>query len=379
MPTLRVGVIGVGQRARRHLSTIIKIKDKYRLTAICDIDKNKAEEAARTYHAKPYTSIERMLNKENLDVCLIAVQAEGHHVIAEVLAERGIHIITETPIAITKVCADYMAKMAERYGVLLEVSENVPRWPHERLKQMIVAKGVIGDVKRFYLSYTSGSYHGIAAIRSIIKEEAESVTGRFPSEKLIFERAEIRLKSGIKGIYENNKLRGNYWEIIGSEGALMGRSLHLWSKKVKLEIRMDTIKTDDGSSLIVARVQNRPDLTIQDPFKEYKLKNFDEIAVADAWISLFEGIVHGRSLTYGADNAIKDVETLMAIRESEMKGGVRVHLPLTKMTTHEKLIHEEFAKVYGADPLNISLDQLRVKYALPNRLKDLLYYGRVLS
>lgn len=118
--------MGLGGRARAHVSTLLKLHDKYALTALCDIDESRLRAVAENVRAKPYVDVEKMINKEKLDVCLIGVQAEGHHIVAKALAERGIHILTETPIAITTSCADQMIEAARESGVLLEVSENVP-------------------------------------------------------------------------------------------------------------------------------------------------------------------------------------------------------------------------------------------------------------
>ena len=157
MAILKTVVVGTGGRSRAHLPIIRILSDKYKLTAVCDIDEDRSKAVASEMGVNAYTDIELMLDKEKPDVCLIATQAESHHVVAQALANRKVNILTETPIALTVPCADIMIKSAQKNGVLLEVSENVRRWPHERLKRMIVEQGLIGDVSEFYLSYTSGS------------------------------------------------------------------------------------------------------------------------------------------------------------------------------------------------------------------------------
>jgi len=378
MSHLKAGIIGVGARAQSHIPTLLKLRDKYRLVAVCDVDAARVKSIAEETGAKPYTDIEEMLDKEKLDACLIAVQAEGHHIIAKTLAERGIHTLTETPIAITVACADQMIKASRENDVVLEISENVPRWPHERVKQKVVAANILGKVKGFYLSYTSGSYHGIAAIRSILKTEAESVVGEFPPKDSVLERAEILLRNGVRGIYEFNRERGNYWEITGTKGALRGIELHIFEGDQRLQIQTEKVEVDGELKISGAKVATQPEISFQNPLGGYVLADYDSVAVADAWISLYEAVVNSKPLTYGAENARKDVELLMAIRESESRSGVRVDLPLKAAVEHEKLIHMEFAKVYGLDPLDMSLKHLKIRYALPERLRELMYYGRIL-
>ncbi|MCC6005973.1 MAG: Gfo/Idh/MocA family oxidoreductase [Thermofilum sp.] len=372
MRPLKVGVVGCGARAMSHMGVLLKLSDKFEVAAVCDVDEARAAAASAKTGAKPYTDVLKMLSREKLDACLIAVQAEGHHVVAKALAERGVHILTETPIAITLPCADQMIEAAEDHGVLLEVSENVPRWLHERVKQEIVTMGLLGEVREFYLSYTSGSYHGVAAIRSILKTEAESVVGEFPPKDSVLERADIRLLSGVKGVYEFNRGRGNYWEIVGTKGALRGKVLHLFECDQKFEIRI----VQEDSKIRGAKVDTSPEIYVENHLQEYPLESVDEIAIADAWLSLYNAIEHSRPLSYGAKNARKDLELIIAVRDSALRGGLKIQLPLKEITIYEKLLHEEFAKVYGLDPLLLNPEHLKVKYALPGKLRSLMYCGR---
>ena len=63
---IRVGVIGCGRISVMHFVSIASI-DSLELVACCDIVKEKADEAAREYGIKAYTSYEEMLECENLD------------------------------------------------------------------------------------------------------------------------------------------------------------------------------------------------------------------------------------------------------------------------------------------------------------------------
>lgn len=379
-PLLNVGVIGTGPRSRSHLPVILKLGSRYKLVAVCDVDEARVKDVAEETKAKPYTDIEEMLDREELDVCLISIQAEGHHIVAKALAERGIHILTETPLAITVTCAEQMIRTARANDILLEVSENVPRWPQERIKQKIVADGLLGEVKGFYLSYTSGSYHGIAAIREILQTEGESVVGVFPSETSILERAEISFHNDVRGVYEFNRNRGNYWEIVGTRGAIMGGQLHLLEgdRMEMREIKFEESEISGKRRVIGAKVEMKPEVLVRGNPEWFLADDYDELALADAWNSLYNAIVDGGQLTYGAENARRDLELLMAIRDSEMRGGVRVDLPLRGITEYERTIHREFAMIYGSDPLESDLRRLRAKYALPGSLREMMYYGRVI-
>ena len=177
MKKLKVAVVGTGGRARAHLSTLPKLEPIYELVGVCDIDKERATEVAQQMSVSGYTDIETLIEAEAPDLILITVPPDGHHVITEVAASHGVHAITETPISTTLPCADRMIDAAARYGVKLEVAENVWRWPHERLKRKIVDAGLIGEITHAHLWYTSGSYHGMNAIRTLVGSQAVRVVG----------------------------------------------------------------------------------------------------------------------------------------------------------------------------------------------------------
>jgi predicted dehydrogenase len=295
------------------------------------------------------------------------------------LAEHKIHILTETPIALTVPCANAMIEVARDNGVLLEVSENVRRWPHERLKRKIVESGLIGDIREFYLSYTSGSYHGMSGIRAILGTEAMSVTGEYPGEEKVGERGFIEWSGGIKGTYEYNTDRKNYWEITGSKGAIRGRQLHLYEGDRDFDIVTETVGEGAGKTVRRAYVGTGPEVSWESHLQNYPLSEADQVAVADAWCSLYEAVVRGEELDYGAENGKWDVELLMGIRGSATAGGKKVILPLKEITEYERRVHSEFEKVYGVDILDLASQHLRRKYDLPGRLKELMFYGRTLE
>ncbi len=379
MTILKAAVVGPGGRAGAHLAVLPKLTDRFKLVAVSDIDEERARTVASEMSCNAYTDVVEMVDKEKPDVCLIAVQAEIHHVVARILADRKVHLLTETPIAITVPCAKAMQAAAAENGVLLEVSENVRRWPHERLKRRIVESGLIGDVESFYLSYTSGSYHGISGIRAILESEAVSATGEFPDEPNVKERGQIEWSGGIKGTYECNSERKNHWEITGTKGSIAGKQLHLGEGDRTLEIITETVGEDEGKTVSRTFVDTDPPVSWESPYQAYALPEGDNVSVADVWCSLYDGVVEGKALDYGGENGTRDVELLNAIRGSAVAGGERIGLPLTGMTAYEKEVHAAFEEAYGMDIMEMGPSHLKQRYDLAGDLRDLLYYGRVLS
>lgn len=356
MKKLRIAVVGTGGRAGAHLNTIPKLTSIYQLVGVCDIDKERATETAQRLSISGYTDIDTLIEAESPDVILITVPPDGHHVITEVAASHGVHVITETPISTTLPCADRMIAAAERYGVKLEVAENVWRWPHERLKRKIVDAGLIGEITHAHLWYTSGSYHGINAIRTLVGSEAVRVVGHAKQiGGTSWEVGVVEFENGVSLVYElPTRRRGNYWEIDGTEGAIIGNELMLYQEGGTESYPIHTVTTEiDGVDVVDhARVDTDPPVIWENPIKVFGLGDSDDVARGTELHSIYRAIVEGAEPEYGAVNGRADQEILIAIRESARSGGKPIDLPLTEITGHEEDLHREYRERYGVHPFD---------------------------
>jgi predicted dehydrogenase len=301
-----------------------------------------------------YTDIETLIEMESPDVILITVGPDGHHVITEIAASHGVHVITETPISTTLPCADRMINAARQYGVKLEVAENVWRWPHERLKRKIVDAGLIGEITHAHLWYTSGSYHGMNAIRTLVQSEAVRVVGHAKEiGSSAWEVGVVEFENGVSLVYEMpTRRRGNYWEIDGTEGAIVGNELLLYRDAGTETYPIQTVTTEvDGVEVVDhARVDTDPPVVWENPLKTFGLADADDVARGAELHSIYRAIVEGVEPEYGAVNGRTDQEILIAIRESARTGGQPIDLPLTEITEYEESLHREYRTKYGVDP-----------------------------
>ena len=356
MEKLKIAVVGTGGRARAHLSTIPKLEPIYQLVGVCDIDKERATETAQRLSVSGYTDIETLIEMESPDVILITVGPDGHHVITEVAASHGVHVITETPISTTIPCADRMINAAAQYGTKLEVAENVWRWPHERLKRKIVDAGLIGEITHAHLWYTSGSYHGMNAIRTLVGSAAVRVVGHAKEiGGSSWEVGIVEFENGVSLVYEfPTRRRGNYWEIDGTEGAIVGNELLLYRETGTETYPIETITTEVGGVSVVdhARVDTDPPVIWENPLKPFGLSDADDVARGAELHSIYRAIVEGGDPEYGAVNGRTDQEILIAIRESARNGGGPIDLPLTEITGHEENLHQEYHERYGVAPFD---------------------------
>ncbi len=95
----KVALIGLGKQAHKyHLSGFDNSKNA-ELTAVCDIDISKVEEVCKTHNVKGYTSIDLLLQNEEIDYVIIATPHNTHLSIIKKVAEKGINILKEKPFA----------------------------------------------------------------------------------------------------------------------------------------------------------------------------------------------------------------------------------------------------------------------------------------
>jgi predicted dehydrogenase len=371
---LRLAVVGAGSgRGQSWLATIKKLTGHYELCALCEVDERRAQENARRWETRAYTDLMTLLAEQGPDVVLCAIPPDGNHMVTCLAAEHGAHVIVEIPVAPTRPIAEFMMEVTQRHGVKLEVAENVYRWASERLKRKIIEAGLIGEVVHVRLWYLSGSYHGFNAVRTLLESEANRVLGyagtvpvpdRLASGYLMrdipesaWESAIVEFENGIVCLYEMppSGLRGNLWEIEGTEGQLVGNELYLGvgGERQRLPFRFEYATVNGERVLDHVRVDTEPPVVFENPFKRYGVADDDEVARAQILIGFHRSVTEDLNPEYGAENAWRDQELCVAVRESALRGSIWVELPLSELTEVERGMHEAYHKLYGCDALDI--------------------------
>ena len=394
---LAVAVIGAGYRGATHLETVARLHDRYRLVGVCDAREERRDWARARYAAPVFDHPLALLDGVRPDVVSIAVPPDAHHLLTAAAAARGCHVLSETPIATTLAMADAMAAACRRAGVVLEVAENVWRFPQERLKRLAVDAGLIGAVQQVHVWYRSGSYHGTNALRRFLPGRplrALGVTRPFrvtPYRDLdgqeqrtqTWELGVIEVPAGETAVYQwpVGSDRGNLWEVVGDAGVISGADLVLFDGPDGARRRIPpqpVSEPDAAGQPILAALRydpgdGRPAAVWENPYRRYGLSAADDVARADVFAGLAARVAGGTSVGdakgaegdwpaappagadfYGAPNARADQELLMAIRESARRGSAWIDLPLPagRQTAFEAQLHEEFEARYGAPPFS---------------------------
>lgn len=96
---VRLAVIGVGGMGRLHTADIASLENT-ELVAVCDTDQERADHFAALYGVPAFYDHEEMLAKVELDGILIATPHYDHPTIGLHAFQKGIHVLTEKPIAV---------------------------------------------------------------------------------------------------------------------------------------------------------------------------------------------------------------------------------------------------------------------------------------
>jgi len=98
MTKLKIGIIGTGHLGKFHIKVLKQIEN-CEICGIYDLNKEKAEEAAKEFEVKAYSTIEELIS--NVEAVSIASSTTSHFDTAKQCIESGIHCFIEKPITAT--------------------------------------------------------------------------------------------------------------------------------------------------------------------------------------------------------------------------------------------------------------------------------------
>lgn len=113
MTKIKIAVIGVGVMGSQHARDIDALENT-ELAGICDTNQAKADKYATLYGVPAYYDATELLDNAELDAIVIATPHDSHPPIAMDAFQRGIHVLTEKPIAVHLQAAQEMIAAYEQ-------------------------------------------------------------------------------------------------------------------------------------------------------------------------------------------------------------------------------------------------------------------------
>jgi UDP-N-acetyl-2-amino-2-deoxyglucuronate dehydrogenase len=148
---VRIALVGCGRISKNHFDAIAKIEG-LALSAVSDVDAERARAAAEQLGVPWFASYAEMLERADADVVTIATPSGLHSAQGVAAAKAGKHVITEKPMAITLEQADALVHACDAAGVRLFVVKQNRLNPSIQLLKRAVDKGRFG---RIYLANTT--------------------------------------------------------------------------------------------------------------------------------------------------------------------------------------------------------------------------------
>ena len=147
---INFAIVGCGRIAQRHAEHIY---NKGILTAVCDIDKVKADTLAEKYNSKAYYDLDSFLENEK-DIDIVAIcSPNGLHASHSIKClKAGFNVVCEKPLAINVADCGKMIQAAEKSNKrLFAIKQNRYNPAVEAVKK-IVEEGRMGNINSIQLS-----------------------------------------------------------------------------------------------------------------------------------------------------------------------------------------------------------------------------------
>ena len=138
---IRIGILGCGRISANHFKSIEAHADDLELVAVCDEDPEKLAAAVADHGVTGHASLEGMLGAEDLDLVSICTPSGQHSQQAQAIARRGIHVMTEKPMATRWSDGLEMVRTCDECGVkLFVIKQNRRNATLQLLKQAVEQK-----------------------------------------------------------------------------------------------------------------------------------------------------------------------------------------------------------------------------------------------
>lgn len=336
--SLKIAIVGCGRIAQRHSEHIAK---NGVLTAVCDIDLEKAHRLAGKYGANAYQFLDEMLRKQT-DVDLISIcTPNGLHAEHSIKAlNAGFHVLCEKPMAINVYDCGEMIKAAERNNRrLFAIKQNRFNPPVAAIKEAI-DKGALGKIYSVQLScfwnrnfdYYHNSWKGTADLDGgtlftqfshfvdllywMIGDvkTAHALTGNFAHQGIIeFE------DTGVVALEFYNGALGTINYTVNSYGKNMEGSLTIFAEKGTVKIGGQYLNELEYQNIEGLEIKDLPAGNTANNYGQYQgsMSNHDKV-----YENVIDVLKNGSAISTNSFEGLKTVEIIDKIYQSAKRNQV---------------------------------------------------------
>lgn len=410
-PPVSLALIGAGNRSQRIYAPLFDaLRPWVQVTAVCDPVREHADALAGELGAAAFFDLHDLVRARPMEAALVVTPIESHHAISCYLSRHGVHNQVETSMASLLVQAQEMVATAKANSVVHRVAENFFRFPFDRIAKQIATSGFIGPIRRLTSFHDHVGYHNnsrwivfygayptaVQAIEHTIPvashyeaahrfHDTETFRVRFftfPDGRLVTD-----LAGNIKGLLGRYP-RPGYTELDGERGAIVRSATRHWHGEAEVRFCSDhalqnggvadeiypVVHVAEGGNWIstyvdlpIGRIEHvnpyRPTEPSADRREHYD-RDYYGACVMDHIVD-FARAVRGQGASEYTD-ADAEMAMMMEIgaRESALRDGARLPLPLTGDIESEEQGRAAIKAKYGADALDVEA-MLAISYPRP--------------
>jgi predicted dehydrogenase len=153
---LKIGLIGLGAVAEAHLAGAAHAVGA-EVVAAAEINAERLAEMTERWNIKGYSNAGEMLDNEDLDIACVLTPARSHREVTLQVAERGVHVLCEKPMAVTLEDCHAMMAACERHRVKFAYGSSYRFLPAVRKAKEITDGGELGKILFLTEHYIGGA------------------------------------------------------------------------------------------------------------------------------------------------------------------------------------------------------------------------------
>ena len=337
-PEVGVGLVGYGAIARNHASSISAVEG-LRLSGVCDISKERREQAAQELGVPVHENAGDMFDDPQVDLVVVGTPPVAHAdaVLSALTANK--HVVCEKPFALRVAEVDRMVDAAATRGRILTVFQS-RRWDPDFLAlRDVVQSGRIGEP--FYMESFIGGYshpcdfwhshepisggtiydwgsHYFDWVLQLFRSPVRMVSAR--AHKRVWldvtnadqVRVDLTFEGGAQATFLQSDIAAAVkpkWYVLGTRGAVVG------------EWRQEPVPADFPARVKVMR----PATGGGTHDEELALPQQDEHGF---YRNLADHLAWGEPLAVSTDEARRNVAVMEAATESIARGGAQLEVDI---------------------------------------------------
>ncbi len=150
---INIGFIGAGGRGGALISELLKLDDRCKIVAVCDVWERRKQAAAKRCQAEGYTDYREMLKRDDIDAVFIATPDHWHAKMSMDAMESGRDVYCEKPMTKTVEEAKEVYETSVKKDRIIQVGSQYASLDMNWEARRIISEGRIGK-----LVWSQGTY-----------------------------------------------------------------------------------------------------------------------------------------------------------------------------------------------------------------------------